>query len=1491
MQNLVFNMPEASSDDDVTAVGIFTENGSGGFVSDLTFNGGSIGWRAGSQQYTARNLKFNGCLTAVQMIWDWGWVWQGIEITGGAIAFNISGVGGDGGQGIGSISIIDSTISNVPVGILTNIGTLAPDIVLDNVVVDGVDRVVQVEGGDTLLTSSGTIDLWATGRVYNGSTPSEMTGAATAPAKGASLLSNGNLYVQSRPQFEDYSASQFLVATRDGGCSNDGTGDQTDCINAFLQKAVSSTLIAYFPAGIYQVGGTVLIPTGSRVQGSSWSQIQGTGFYFSDMANPKVMVQVGNRGEIGTMEIIEMLFTVRGNTAGAILMEWNVAASSQGAAAMWDSHFRVGGGTGTDLDFATCPKRGFNEQCIAASLMFHVTKEADGYFENVWAWVADHDNDKSLYNSPDTMANQISIYGARGMLIESQGPSWFYGSGSEHSVLYNYQLSGAKDIYMGHIQTETPYFQPNPIAPYPFDLAASFVNDPDFSSCNGDESCAASWGLRVVDSSSVTIHGAGLYSFFQDYYQDCIDTHDCQQRILEVTGSTGVVVFNLFTVATSKIAMGIDSTVVFQNDSNQQGFTTEDSIWLPLDGADNIDTIFVGTPIWTSTTVTCSESSCLLVFPTSSLPTSSVISPSPYTTSFEYGDISTVTTGGVVTVTFITTTTTTVLTIPPITIGGLPYSNYNITTGQSTIAVSPSVDVPPITIGLPDGSGGTTSRVIPLPPWPQIDGGPAGSVTSPQPGPGATSTYYTGITSTVTVTGPTVTTISFPAVVPPTTVTCPPDSSIVFATPAVTVVTDCSTPTTWAIGFDCPTAKVVTFLASTAAVVSVDCSLVTVWAGPSPTTLPTSPTTTTPLPLWTTWPPGVISPVTTDVTKPEPTIDGSKQPCTLWFFFICISHNDLHIGGWFWSFPPGIYPPGPPPGIEWPPGFTLSGSLPPWPEITIGTDNLLTYSSEPTSGCTTKTASICSATTTFEVTSTDTFTSTTATATVTDCEPVVGCDASYSNTATRTTTVETCTVPPTAAARARSAGPRSADVIAYDFPTVRHRADCVDVGVVVYPRDPMNVGSIVLNLQNDFSDQIWSPKLGYTAYFWVQSLPGSTREALSQNPAVLYIYDYHEWNVNSPAVGTPIFGVDSGEFILPATLLSGADTQDEYQSLFHDLSYNVSRVDTPEADKTQPSKREATSAVVGAYWNDALISVPRGQRWKSGLRGGINTDRNYVYYYDDSAGSGITVYAIGEVGLWTSHPEFAGRTAPRAMPPQSRYGTLGVPNDIASHHGTTVAATISGAMLGVCQGCSVVFSGHDLPSDDNYNVRDWYLEDLLSAWEDMNTAPRTPASSVLNLSWGSKYTYWTPVFIRTLYDLLKRMDRAGVTIVISAGNWGLTPDPSNPASKREAVDTYPQLFADPDNSRKNLWRDSSDPNDLGYLPNLIIVGASDQFGKRAGFSQTASFLTTYAAGKSLWGTSQSSYEVVSGTSFASPEVAGLAAYFKQLQSQWHDQRE
>lgn len=57
----------------------------------------------------------------------------------------------------------------------------------------------------------------------------------------------------------------------------------------------------------------------------------GFGSFFSDIKNPQVMIQVGQKGDVGILEMTDLLFTVRGSTAGAILMEWNVHADAQGS--------------------------------------------------------------------------------------------------------------------------------------------------------------------------------------------------------------------------------------------------------------------------------------------------------------------------------------------------------------------------------------------------------------------------------------------------------------------------------------------------------------------------------------------------------------------------------------------------------------------------------------------------------------------------------------------------------------------------------------------------------------------------------------------------------------------------------------------------------------------------------------------------------------------------------------------------------------------------------------------------------------------------------------------------------------------------------------------------------------------------------------------------------------------------------------------------------
>lgn len=55
LQNLVFNMAPKSPTNQ--QYGIFMDNGSGGFMTDLIFNGGGIGFFLGNQQFTTRYVS------------------------------------------------------------------------------------------------------------------------------------------------------------------------------------------------------------------------------------------------------------------------------------------------------------------------------------------------------------------------------------------------------------------------------------------------------------------------------------------------------------------------------------------------------------------------------------------------------------------------------------------------------------------------------------------------------------------------------------------------------------------------------------------------------------------------------------------------------------------------------------------------------------------------------------------------------------------------------------------------------------------------------------------------------------------------------------------------------------------------------------------------------------------------------------------------------------------------------------------------------------------------------------------------------------------------------------------------------------------------------------------------------------------------------------------------------------------------------------------
>lgn len=257
---------------------------------------------------------------------------------------------------------------------------------------------------------------------------------------------------------------------------------------------------------------------------------------------------------------------------------------------MWDSHFRVGGAANTSLQLSNCPAgaSSINPAYMAASILMHVTTDASGYFENVWAWVADHDLDNPL-NALASESNEgvplnadtdISMYAGRGILIELQGPTWLYGTAAEHAQMYQYQLHNASNIYLGHMQTETPYYQPNPPSTEPY-TAGNFPGDPTFEDCFNDQ-CRHAWALRIINSTDVFIYGADFYSFFPNNALGCTDTESCQLRLIETQYSEGVWIYNIFTKGNVQVVSPGGLPPLLLNGTTTDGYTSEIAAWLAL---------------------------------------------------------------------------------------------------------------------------------------------------------------------------------------------------------------------------------------------------------------------------------------------------------------------------------------------------------------------------------------------------------------------------------------------------------------------------------------------------------------------------------------------------------------------------------------------------------------------------------------------------------------------------------------------------------------------------------------------------------------------------------------------------------------------------------------------------------------------------------------------------------------------------------------------
>ncbi|KAJ7863576.1 exo-beta-1,3-glucanase [Mycena leptocephala] len=569
--NLNFQLSTASGN---KHQGIFMENGSGGFMADLTINGGAFGLWISNQQFTIQNVKITNADTAIFQQWNWGFTFKNIVISGCRIGFGLNTNGQtEATQSAGSVTILDSSISASVAAVQTNTdqsAKLGGAIMLQNVNLNGSPVGVVDGANNVFLQGGGTVNQFILGNEYSGdsSTGQYNKAASPGPDLPSQLLdassSNNGVFFRTRPQYENYSPSQFASA-KSNGVKCDGTSDDTMNLQNFIDKFWGCKIL-YLDAGTCLVSSTIKIPTGSIVVGEFWTTILGSGSSFSDATKPQPVLQVGNPGDKGTVEISDIVVSTVGGSAGAICIEWNPTGDA-GAVGMWDVHVRIGGAIGTKIQVSQCPTTSTATQCMGAFLGLHIL--GSGYFENVWVWTADHDLD-------DPGQGRINSFTARGIFIDHAPgpvrPRWLVGTASEHAVFYQYSIVGSQYVYAGMIQTETPYYQPTPAPPTPFSTNAEW-DDPSWGNSG------SAWALTISQSSNVYVYGAGLYSFFVSYSQDCKTSVDCQKSLVLVDDdSAAIFIYSLSTIgATTMLTVG--STDVIKHGDNVDGLQSTVSKW------------------------------------------------------------------------------------------------------------------------------------------------------------------------------------------------------------------------------------------------------------------------------------------------------------------------------------------------------------------------------------------------------------------------------------------------------------------------------------------------------------------------------------------------------------------------------------------------------------------------------------------------------------------------------------------------------------------------------------------------------------------------------------------------------------------------------------------------------------------------------------------------------------------------------------------------
>ncbi|KAF3764129.1 hypothetical protein M406DRAFT_62573 [Cryphonectria parasitica EP155] len=215
------------------------------------------------------------------------------------------------------------------------------------------------------------------------------------------------------------------------------------------------------------------------------------------------------------------------------------------------------------------------------------------------------------------------------------------------------------------------------------------------------------------------------------------------------------------------------------------------------------------------------------------------------------------------------------------------------------------------------------------------------------------------------------------------------------------------------------------------------------------------------------------------------------------------------------------------------------------------------------------------------------------------------------------------------------------------------------------------------------------------------------------------------------------------------------------------------------------------------------------------------------YIFDSSAGRGTFAYVV-DTGVREDHQDFGGRA--------SSQWAVGNNHTDGAGHGTHVAGIIGGREYGVAKGATIiavkVIFNQNTTYSDTLAGYTWAVQDIASR--------KRNSRSVINMSLGGGYSAAQNNAIQGAFE-------AGILTVVAAGN-----------NASDAVETSP-----------------------ASAPNAVTVGATTITKQFAGYSNFGAMVDILAPGSDIMSASPHStdaYAVRTGTSMASPHVAGLLLY-------------